>query len=201
MDGFKVFKYYTAIKLHFTSEKFNVFVNKGHVKGTYSTFAMRNDHMLFEKLARQFETDREAIQYLACNFMYGNTNVVYEPDLAMRCYKEYLRRRQSMTRVFTDDLDTIIKSGAKYNDFGGHKIPDVLQLLLSCKITLETVVILDDLSSITSKLRQGTHIPLILGGDLLRIEKAKGFVKYDPAKIMAPYSQFLEDIKENEQNP
>jgi hypothetical protein len=198
MNGFKVFKYYQAIKLHFTSATFNVFVNKGHIKGSYSKFLMRNDHMLFEKMARMFQTDKEVIQFIASNFMYGNQNIVYDLDTAMKYYREFLRRKQSITRVFTDDLDTIVKSGSMYNDFSGQKIPDVIQLLLSNKIALETVVILDDLDSITSRLREGSHIPLILGDDLLRIEKSKGFVKYDPAKIMSPYSQFLEEVKENE---
>lgn len=200
MNGFKAFKYYTAIKLHFATTKFNVFVNKGHVKGTYSRFLMRNDHLIFEKMAKMFDTDKELIQYIASNFMYGNAQVVYDSTQAMANYKEYLRRKQSMTKIFTDDLATIIKSKSRYNDFSGHKIPDVIQLFLANKITLETLVILDDLDSIVEQLQKGTHIPLILGDDLLRIQKSKGFVKYSAYKIITPYQEFLEEVKENEQD-
>lgn len=194
MDGFKAFKYYTAIKLHFTNPQFNVFVNRGRVKGSRAAFLSRNDHLLFEKLAQQLPNDKDFIQYIAANFMYGNPNMVYSSDEAMANFKEFQRRKQSITRVFTNDLDTITSSGAQY-EFSGLQIPDVVQLLMAKRITLETMVILNDMDAIVDKMRQSTHIALLLGDDLLRIEKSKGFVKYDPYKVMGPYQQFLEDAK------
>lgn len=195
MDGFKAFKYYTAIKLHFTSPKFNVFVNRGHVRGTYERFAARNDRMLFEKLARQFD-DKEFIQYVAANFMYGNPDVIYDSADAMANYKEFLRRRQSITRIFEDDLHTVVESGAQYN-FSGSKVPDVIQLLLRNKITLETVAILNEIDNIVDQTKQNAQLALMMGDTLLRIEKSKGFVKYDTDRIRGHYEQFLEDVKGN----
>jgi len=194
MNGFKAFKYYTSIKLHFTSPKFNVFVNRGHVKGSQQRFLMRNDYLLFEKLARQYPTDKDFIQYIASNFMYGNTNVVYDSEQGITNYREYLRRRQSITRVFVNDLDAIVKSGAQL-EFNGSKIPDLLKLYMSKEVTIETLVILDDLHGILDQIKQNNHLQLVLGGDILTIEKAKGFVKYDSYKIMTPYISFLEEIQ------
>jgi hypothetical protein len=196
MNGFKAFKYYMAIKLHFTSPKFNVFVNRGHVKGSQQKFLMRNDCLLFEKLAKQYPVDKDYIQYIASNFMYGNPNVVYHSDEGVSNYKEFLRRRQSMTRVFTNDLDIILNSGAQY-EFGGSKIPDVLELFLAKRITLETLVILNDMDAIVEKMKQSSQISLLLGDELLLVEKSKGFVKYDSARVMNPYQSFLEEIKGN----
>ncbi len=197
MNGFKVFKYYTAIRLHFTDSKFNVFVNKGHLRGSVDKFNSRNDRFLFEKVARMHPTDKECIQFIAANFMYDNPEVVYELPTAEANYKEYVRRRQSMTRVFTEDLHTIATSGARYDqgEFSGQKIPDVVQLYLARRITLETMVILDSMDSIVSKMRRGNHISLLLGDDLRRVEKSAGFVKYDSYKVMGPYQNFLEDIQ------
>lgn len=197
MDGFKTFKYYTAIKLHFSDPKFNVFVNKGRVKGSAERFNARNDRMLFERLGRQFSTDKECIQYLAANFMYGNPEVVYNALDGMSNYQEYLRRKQSITKVFEDDLHRILNSGARYahDEFSGMKIPDVIQLLLAKKITVETVVILDSIDAIVEKLKQRNHISLLLADDLRRIEKSRGFVKFDPSKIMGPYLNFLEEAQ------
>lgn len=199
MDGFKTFKYYTAIKLHFTDPKFNVFVNRGRVKGSADRFNARNDRMLFERLGRQFSTDKECIQYIAANFMYGNPEVVYNALDGMANYQEYLRRKQSITKVFEDDLHKIVNSGARYahDEFSGMKIPDVIQLLLAKKITLETVVILDTKDAIVEKLKQGSHVSLLLADDLRRIEKSRGFVKFDPYKVMDPYLNFLEETQGN----
>lgn len=194
MNGFTAFKYYTAIKLHFTSPKFNVFVNRGRVRGSHQKFLMRNDYLLFEKLARQYPNDKDCIQYIASNFMYGNANVVYEQDEGVVNYKEYLRRKQSITRVFANDLDTILKEGAQLN-FSGSTIPDILQLYMSKRITIETLVILNDLHDIMTMMKENQHLQLILGDELLRIEKSKGFVKYDSYKVMQPYQSFLEELQ------
>lgn len=195
MDGFKAFKYYTAIKLHYTNPKFDVFVNRGRVKGSFSSFTNRNDRMLFEKIARQFPNDKDCIQYIAANFMYGNPNLVYHADEAMDNYKEYIRRKQAITRIFAVDLATIIDSGADY-DFSGQKIPDVIQLLMAKKISLETIVILNDMDGIVEKMKQSS-VALLMGDELLKIEKSKGFVKYDSYKVMGLYQNFLEEIKGN----
>jgi hypothetical protein len=200
MDGFKTFKYYTAIKLHFTNPKYDVFANRGHVKGSYDKFMSRNDRYLFEKLGRQFDVDKDMIQFIASNFMYGNPDLVYDSNDSQFNYKEFLRRRQSITRIFTDDLDTISNAHATY-DFGCNKIPDVLQLYMAKKITLETIVILDSLDDIVTKMRQNSHVALLLGDELHRIEKSRGFVKFDSHKVMAPYDEFISEMKKVQDIP
>lgn len=197
MNGFKAFKYYTAIKLHFTSPSFNVFANRGHVKGSLQRFKLRNDHMIFEKMARLYPTDKQFIQYVASNFMYGHSAMIYETEEGVANYKEYLRRRQAITHVFENDLNTITNQQSDQYDFSGSKIPVVIQLLLSKRITLETVVILDQLDGILGKLKSNNHIALMLESEMLRIEKAKGFVKYDSDKVMRHYQSFLQEIQGN----
>ena len=91
MDGFKAFKYYLAIKLHFTNPKYNVFERKGKLRGTRETFLTRNDHYLFEKIARRFDNDQQLIRYIASNFMYDNPNVVYNEAEAEENFVEYNR--------------------------------------------------------------------------------------------------------------
>jgi hypothetical protein len=193
MDGFRAFKYYTALKLHFTDPKFDVFVNRGRVRGTLQRFQMRNDRLLFEKLARQFPIDKEYIQYIASNLMYDNPDVVYQSDEGMANYKEFLRRRQSITRVFQDDLDTIVKSGAQYKIVDDN-IPDVIQLLISKKITIETAVILNQLDDFIGKI-ESNHVHLMFGNLIMRIVKSTKFVKYDSYKVMNHYQNFIEEVK------
>jgi len=192
MDGFRAFKYYTAVKLHFTSQKYDVFVTNGRVKSSMEKFVGRNDRMIFEKLARQFKLEKEYIQYIASNFMYDNPDVVYDPNSGMTNYKEYLRRRQSMTKIFRDDLSTIAESGAQY-EFSGNKIPDVLQLYMAKQITLETMVILNKLDGVVSKFKQIPHVALLLDSELSKIEKSAGFVKFDKQKVADAYMQFKEE--------
>lgn len=189
MDGFRAFKYYTALKLHFTTDKFNVFVNRGHVRGSYERFSARNDRMLFEKLARQYN-DREFIQYIASNFMYGNPDMVYDLTDATANYKEFLRRKQSITHIFSSDLNKLIDAGIDCQDY--HSM---LQLMMRKVITLETLVILDDLADLVNTIKRSAQMSLMLEDELRLITKSKGFVKYDSYKIMAPFTDFLEESK------
>lgn len=195
MDGFLAYKYYMAIKLHFTNRKFDVFENRGRIRISRERFESRNDHFLFDKLARQYPQDRDFIRFCASNFMYGNPELVYKTNEANANFKEYTRRKQSITKVFADDLTTIRNSGAQYK-FSGNQLPDVVQLYLSKKITLETMVILNDLDAVVDRVRENPQAVLI-DDDLLLIEKAKKFVTYDSYRIVAPYQQFLEDIVTN----
>lgn len=197
MNGFQAFKYYTAIRLHFQNDKFNVFENRGNLRGSLDRFMQRNDRMLFEKIARTYPDDRECIKFIAANFMYRNNDFVYNFDTAQEYYVEYQRRRQAMTRIFADDLQTIVDEGATYTtgEFSGRGVPEVLQLYAADRITIETLVILTQLDGFVTRVKQHGSVGLILGDDIRRIEKSAGFVKYDPYKVMGPYQMFLEETQ------
>lgn len=194
MDGFKAYKYYAALKLHFSSKSYNVFKNKGRVRYSRDKFMSRNDRYLFEKLGHRFASERDYIIYVAANMMYGNKTVVYDTTTGDANYQEYTRRRQAITNVFRNDMHTIANSGVQY-DFAGQKVPGVIQLWLAGKITTETMVILDDLDGIVEKVKRNSHLALLFEDDLLVLEKSKGFVKYDSYKVMAVYTELIEDIK------
>lgn len=182
MNGFKVFKLYTAIKLHFTDAKFDVFKNRGNVRGTYDTFAQRNDKMLFEKLAMRVPNERDIIKFIASNFMYGNPNFIYSDD-GEKCYMEYNRRRQAITRVFENDLQTVEKLDPTY----------LIQMYLRNKVTLETMVILNEFEGTIEKLKSTVHLNLMFGDELLVLEKSKKFIHYDLERVGKVYHQFVSD--------
>lgn len=194
MDGYKAFKYYLALKLHFHNVKYDVFANNGRIRCSRDAFFARKDHKLFEKLARQFD-DKELIKYIVANMMYGNEDVVYNLSDGMSNYKEFLRRKQSITRIFQNDLETIIGSKFSY-DFTGLSVPGIIQLYLARKITLETVVILDSLDNFVSKIRQHQSLSMLLESDLMTIEKARKFVKFDKDKINKLYTNFKGELEQ-----
>lgn len=196
MDGVKAYKYYMAIKLHFTSEKFNVFDNKGVIKCTREKIQSRNDYYIFDKLGRRFSTDKEYIQYIASNFMYGNHDVVYNVGYESESlYKEYIKRKQSITKVFTDDCHTIINELDKIN-FTNNQLPYIISLYLANRITLETVRILDDKLNIIQHLKLKNQMVYKMFEDSLRIiEKSKGFVKYNKDKTDMVYEDIIGDTE------
>lgn len=202
MDGFKAYRYYLAIKLHFTTEKFNVFENRGNVKGTREAFNARNDRYIFEKLANKYSEDREIIQFFVANFAYGNETAIYAGQEAEDNLTEWTKRKQSITQKFIDDLAIILTHievnklpTASIFNFVDSAYPVILELFIGGKISIETLRIIDDIYPIIDKWQETNSIKYIWNQEMLRIKKLTGFVKYDRIKIDKIFNHFLQEIE------
>jgi hypothetical protein len=203
MDGFKAYKYYMAIKLHFTRDSFDVFKNRGNIKGTREAFNARNDRYLFEKLARKYPVDKDLIQFFVANFAYGNDTSLYSYEEAETNLLEWQKRKQSITKMFSDDCSTIImlahKNKLKPDDlffFTSSSYPGILKLFLGKQISIETVRILDDYLNIIQKWKENTSMVILWESEIRRVEKTKGFVKYDKERIDKVINTFKEELTE-----
>jgi hypothetical protein len=200
MDGFKAYRYYLAIKLHFTTDKFNVFENRGNVRGTREAFNARNDRYIFEKLANKFDNDKDIIQYFVSIFAYGNSTAIYDGKEADDAYVEWLRRKQSITKIFIDDLASLInhieinklKSSAIF-EFTDNEYPVALKMFLGKQISIETIRIIDDIYPIIEKWSNNASVKYIWEDEIRRITKLTGFVKYDKIKIKKIFDHFIEE--------
>jgi len=201
MDGFKAYRYYLAIKLHFTTDKFDVFQNRGNVKGTREAFNARNDRYIFEKLARNIPNDKEIIQFFVSNFAYGNDTAIYDGGEADENYTKWVRTKQSITKNFVDDLATLLTyietNKLKYTsifNFTDDEYPIALKLFIGGKITIETLRMIDDLYPIIEKWKLNSSVRYIWDNEFRRITKLTGFVKYDRIKVEKIFNHFLEEI-------
>lgn len=196
-DGFTAYKYYMALKLHFSSDKYNVFENKGSVKCSREKFNNRNDYYVFEKLGRKFNSDQELIQFMASNFIYKNPNVVYSGADAEDNYLEWKRRKQSATKLFADDCEKLVSLHKPENEIfycTNNQIPFIINLYIANKINIETIRILDDTFDFVSKLSDNTIVSL-LDDDIRRIKKSKGFIKYDKTKVIPIINHLKEELE------
>lgn len=187
-----------AIKLHLTTDRYDVFKSNGKVSGTRSTFDKRNDRFLFEKLGRKFSQPRELIEYFVANIAYGNKNVIYSTD-SDEYYETWIKRKESRTYSFNQDLafiQTYLESNhLKFEDlFETHdNIPVLLNLYVGGHISLETMVIIDEFESYLPKWKS----LVMLWGDQLRVlNKIKKFVKFDKDKLQLIYLDFKGQFSE-----
>jgi hypothetical protein len=201
VDGFKAYRYYLALKLHFTSEKFNVFENRGNVKGSREAFEARNDRYIFEKMARKIGNDRDIIQFFVANFAYGNESAIYAGQEADDNLAEWNRRKQSITKIFIDDLASLLTyveinklPTSSIFDFNFNEYPAALRLFLGGKISIETLVIVNELDHIVEHWLDNPTVQHIWSNELLRIKKLIGFVKYDKEKLRKIFTHFVEEL-------
>ena len=203
MDGFKAYRYYLAIKLHFTTDKFNVFENRGSVRGTREAFNARNDRYIFEKLATKRTDDKDIIQFFAANFAYGKDTAIYAGQEAEDNYIIWQKRKQSITKNFIDDLSAMLlhietnklKTSALL-EFTDSEYPVALKMFIGGKISIETLRILDDFTDVISKWKEHPTVKYIWDDEMRRIIKLSGFVKYDKIKLSQIFEQFKEELAE-----
>jgi hypothetical protein len=105
--------------------------------------------------------------------------------------------------MFNDDCSTIImtayKNKQKENDifhFTSNSYPSILKLYLGKHISIETVRILDDMLNLVEKWKENTSMVVLWENDIRRIEKSKGFVKYDKEKVVKVFDSFKEQFSE-----
>lgn len=203
MDGFKAYRYYLAIKLHFTTDKFDVFQNRGNVKGTREAFNARNDRYIFEKLASKRPDDKDIIQFFVSNFAYGKDTAIYAGQEAEDNYTLWQKRKQAITKTFIDDLAAILthievnklKHSAIF-EFTDNEYPVALKMFIGGKITIETLRIIDDLTGVLDSWKNNPTVKYIWDDELRRVIKLSGFVKYDKIKLSQIFEKFKEEIAE-----
>jgi hypothetical protein len=178
-----------------------VFETRGHVKGTRDAFNSRNDRYIFEKLSQKYPADKDIIQFFVSNFAYGNDTAIYGNGEAEEMYAEWQRRKQSITKVFIDDLTNVMNicDVHKFTSDGIFKVVDgdlpvLTSMYLSGKITIETLRIIDDIEPFINTWENDPMIKIVLGDKLLRVEKLKGFVKYDKEKVAKVFNHFKEEL-------
>ena len=175
MDPFDVYKIYLALKLHFTTESYDITKHKFAAKGKKETFLKRKDLIVLRKLARDF--DRQTIiDILVANFVTGDRWGGMFDTEAMKTYEKWKARQQSMGYTFEQDLNTIQTRMEIQNVEDAtvdNQHPLILKMLLGRQITLETVVILNKKLNFCNDYKDD----LILKDTCLLINKYSPFMK------------------------
>ena len=145
MEPFDVYKIYLALKLHITTESYDVTKHKFAAKGKKETFLKRKDLLVLRKLARDF-TRQTIIDILVANFVSGDRWGGMFDTESMETYKKWNANKQKIAYTFEQDLNSIQLRMEKDNIEDatvatGH--PLIFKMLLGKQITLETVVILN----------------------------------------------------------
>lgn len=189
MDAFEVYKYYLALKLHFTTDKYDVIEQKGKVRATRQAFAKRKDLYAINKVAKTY-TDEEVANFLIANFVSGDRwGGVFDTE-ARETYILWKKRVEGLTYNFTQDLDKLLEeleeSKKHFEDLfncskGEH--PYIIKAYLRKSITIETLVILDKIYGLVNKFdREITDT--IVWPDISRlIKKYRPFLVIDKDKF------------------
>lgn len=188
MNGYFLFKFDRATKLHFTTEKYDVFEYKGNVVGiTLEKFLLKKDYNVYNAVARKFSNEKEAIQFLVANYAYRNDNPIHNIAMAERNISVWNKRKQSITQTFKNDCDVLslylekkkLQKQELYTGLNGD-IPELFKMFIGGNITVETMHILNERFGYLNDWKPKHN--LIWNKEFLVIQKLKKFVKFDSTK-------------------
>ena len=191
MDGFDVYKIYLAIKLHFTSDSYDYFKHNGKTTARLKTFTKRRDRYFFHKLSRSYSSSA-CVDYFVAGFIGSDT--VWIGDVVGKSgqdnYTKWQKRIESLSYVFENDCDTLLdfieEKEIKFDDLfkvkkGQH--PPLVKLYLANKITVESMVILNDILNYTKQFNKEIGETVIWPKKYKLLMNYKPFLKYNSTKM------------------
>lgn len=149
MSAFDTYRTYLALNQHFTRKTYDYFKYNGKVKVSETAFLGRKDRYFFEKASKKFKKE-EFIEFLLANYTSGTEHWIgnlFSGENIVQL-KKWKKRIDSLTYTFKEDIMYIVDSNESLDESlkmqeGRH--PLLYRLYLRKKVSLETLVILDDL--------------------------------------------------------
>ena len=149
MSAFGAYQTYLAMQQHFTRKTYDFFKYNGKVKASESAFLGRKDRYFFEKASKRFKRE-DFRDFLLANYVESDEhwigNLMSEKNLIV--YKRWKKNVDSLTYNFKEELDKMWELEDNFNmalkQIDG-KHPLLYRLYLRKKVSLETMVVLDDL--------------------------------------------------------
>lgn len=196
-SGFAAYALFHALKLHFTSDSYDYIKYNGKTNVTKTTFSTRKDKYSFYRLSRKFGLTELKDYYLA-NFLVSDVQWVGDiigPD-SEENYKKWQKRIQSLTYTFESDIIKLLDRVDVPNKLlmvGKNEFPLLMQCAQQGDITIETLIILDDVMNFFPMWEKQIYDDIVWPNFKMKCQKYKAFLHYDKEK----FKQILkEKIKE-----
>lgn len=183
--GFEAFQLYTALKLHFCG-KYDFVKYNGKTNISKDQFLLRKDKYSFYKLSRKYNKE-DLFGFIVANLLKNPKTWVGDllTEDADSEYKLWLKIRQSISYVFEQDLNKLfdkVENPDELLKVVDGQYPLLYNEFLQQEITLETVIILDDILNFMPMWSKKIDDDILFPEFTLRCKKYKPFVHYDKAK-------------------
>jgi len=191
MEPYDVYKAYLSLRLHFTTDNYDVIKQQGRVKASKQSFFKRRDLFSIKKISELY-TDKEVVDFLVANFVSGDRwGGVFDHD-AKETYLHWKKRIESMSYTFEKEIDNMINHAERNNltfsqifSVAKNSHPEILKLYLKGSVSIETLVVLNKLNNYVEQLDS------LLDKDV---------IWPDVSRIIKKYSPFLSINKEKYDN-
>lgn len=186
MDPLTTYRTFLAIKNHFINPKYDFHKYNGKVKASLQSFYKRKDRMWFEMLSRK-KKDQEIIDFFVANFVScDDPQSLWVGEIIRNGednYKNWNRKIQSLSYLFKEEVNSLFSSKKIDELFliKNNQHPQILKEYLQGKISLETMVILNQILDYQKQFDKKLMDP-IWEFVSIRIKKYSSFIHIDILK-------------------
>ena len=181
MDAFQAYRYYLALKLHFTTDSYDVVKHKGRIRASRDSF-MKHEPM-YKRIVKQYADD-EVVNFLVSNFVSGDRwGGVFDAD-SNNTYLSWKKRMESLAYTFKADMQRILTElnltsfdEATIFQVTKNQHPYIIRAYMSKTIAIETLVILNKLFGFCDKFDKDIEETLVWPDIARLIRKYSPFVK------------------------
>lgn len=189
MDAFQAYRYYLALKLHFTTDSYDVVKHKGRIKASRDSF-MKHEHM-YKRLASQYHDD-EVVNFLVSNFVSGDRwGGVFDAE-SNNTYLSWKKRIEALSYTFKSDIQRLLTElnlmqfdASIIFDVQKNQHPYIIRAYMSKNLTIETLVILQKLFGFCDKFDKDIEENIVWPDISRLIRKYSPFVKFDKERYHA----------------
>jgi hypothetical protein len=183
MDPFDAFRFYQSIKLHFESDTYDAIKYNYKTSAKPNTFWKRKDKYFFAKVGKRFNTVPDLVSYYVSHFI-NDTKWIGEMIHDDAPYNQWLKTNQSISYIFEQDLYKLKEEFDQFDDlFNINVHPNIVSKYLQGEISLETVVIINNLVGFIRKADKQITETIVWPDVSRKIRKYAAFLQYDIVKM------------------
>lgn len=149
MQPIDVYLMYCAMKAHFGKTNYNFIKYGGKSRVSRNSFFKRKDRYFFVKLSKKYKTENEIRNYFIANFMMEQRG--YVANFNDENYEKWQNRQNNFHDIFTNEIQPMIQDFNSLFEIKKSEHPKLMKEYLGKRISLETLIILDELVEYSKK--------------------------------------------------
>ena len=173
MEPIDVYLMYCAMKAHFSRKDYDFLTYKGKSRVPRNYFFKRKDRVFFVKLSKKY-SEEDLKNYFVANFIIEKQG--YIANFNDENYEQWKEKRNNFYDIFTEEIRPFVKDFNPIFKVKNSEHPFLLKEYLGKRVSLETLVILDELIGFSKNWDRNL---------------AEDYMWYDINKLMKNYKRFL----------
>ena len=174
MEAIDTYLMYCAMKAHFGKTDYDFVTYHGKTRIKRDSFYKRKDRGFFVKISRKYKTKENIKNYFVSNFIKDGKG--YVSNFNDENYEEWKDKRANFYNQFTLEINPLVKNFNPIFNIKSDEHPMLLKEYLGKRVSLETLIVLDDLVEFSKTWNN---------------KLSEDYIWQDTKKLMNNYKRFL----------